>query len=96
MTPEQIEAVMGDPSDEFAFLRGANAAFIEEIEMLRAKNLDLCARIVKAMEIIAKARASIPVDHDWRNEWDFYMKDAFNVLSSDLFDQVESKGKADE
>lgn len=232
MTPEQIEAVMGDPSDEFAFLRGANAAFIEEIEKLRAeneqlkssltgiddqsndfkkridalaaldeeatpgewvfevgltddmfyarekgrwvaaeftdkddallvcalrndalpllrdmeteinrlnerletvgelrmeveeerdllavhgeklindmgkimeyarglkdKNLDLCARIVKAMEIIAKARATIPVDHDWRNEWDFYMKDAFNVLSSDLFDQVESGGDADE
>lgn len=56
---------------------------------LKAKNRDLCARIVKASEIITKARASIPVDHDWRNEWDFYMKDAFNVLSSDLFDHVE-------
>lgn len=138
MTHEQIEPVMGDPSAELAFLRGANAAFIEEIERLKEeneklgerletvgelrmeveeerdfladhgeklikemykiaeysrrlndKNLDLCGRIVKAMGIIAKARASIPVDHDYRNEWDLYMKEAFSVLGNDLFDQVE-------
>lgn len=103
MTPEQIEAVMGDPSDEFAFLRGANAAFIEEIEKLRAENEQLKSSLAgiddQSNDFKKRIDALAALDEEATpGEWVFEVGsygDSYYAREKGLFVAAESNSKDD-